>query len=171
MKKYLVVMLAVAVLLIGNLPLTPGAPERVVYQADGNVMELPASPSMSAFHLAQRLLTPPVEAQGSWFRGFQKTFTTQTTTGATASSGLMRGIPLAHAIELIVTGGPATCTYRLQGTRDGTTWFNVSASDITCTSTTVAFESGKPAVSVRGNLLTLTGGTSPTVTLKYIGAN
>jgi hypothetical protein len=116
-----------------------------------------------------RLFESPAEAQIGDFRGFQKTFTTQTTTGATASSGLMRGIPVAHAIELIVTGGPATCTYRLQGTRDGTTWYNISASDITCTSTTISFESGKPAVSVRGNLVTLTGGTSPTVTLKYVG--
>lgn len=116
-----------------------------------------------------RLLESPAEAQlGDW-RGFQKTFVTQSATGATASSGLMRGLPVNHTSELIVTGGPATCTYSLQGTRDGVTWFTISASAITCTSTTVAFEANKPAVSVRGNLLTLTGGTAPTVTLKYIG--
>ena len=110
-----------------------------------------------------------VEAQTGDFRGFQKTFTAQTAVGATASSGLMRGVPVAHTAELIVTGTPTTCTYRLQGSRDGVTWFNISAADITCTATTVAFENGKPAVTVRGNLLTLTGGTSPTITLKYIG--
>lgn len=111
----------------------------------------------------------PVEAQIGDFRGFQKTFTAQTAVGATATSGLMRGIPIAHTAELVVTGAPTGCTYRLQGSRDGVTWFNISAADITCTSSTVAFENGKPAVSVRGNLLTLTGGTTPSVTLKYIG--
>lgn len=111
----------------------------------------------------------PLDAQTGQFAGFQKTFTTQTATGATASAGNIRGIAVSHAAELIVTGAPATCTYRLQGTRDGTTWYNISASDITCTSTTVSFETGKPAVSVRGNLITLTGGTAPTVTLKYVG--
>jgi hypothetical protein len=117
-------------------------------------------------------LEPIAEAQSSpaaYFSGYQKTFTAQTTTGATASSGTMRGISVNHTIELIVTGAPAGCTYRLQGTRDAVTWFNLSASDITCTSTTVSFESNKPTVQVRGNLVTLSGGTSPTVTLKYVG--
>lgn len=116
-----------------------------------------------------RLFESPLEAQSGDFRGYQKTFTTQSATGATASSGLMRGIAALHTAELIVTGAPATCTYRLQGTRDAVTWFNISASDITCTTTTVSFEANKPAVQVRGNLLTLTGGTAPTVTLKYVG--
>jgi hypothetical protein len=116
-----------------------------------------------------RLFESPVEAQTA-FPGLQKTFTTQTATGATAAGFTQtRGIPVNHTAELIVTGAPATCTYRLQGTRDGTTWFDISASAITCTTTTVAFEANKPAVNVRGNLVTLTGGTSPSVTLKYIG--
>jgi len=132
----------------------------------GTPSHAPFYDSVPAIH---NLLEPPLEAQAGDFRGFQKTFTAQTTTGATATSGLMRGIPVWHTAELIVTGGPATCTYRLQGSRDGVTWFNISAADITCTSTTVSFEVGKPAVSVRGNLLTLTGGTTPSVQLKYIG--
>lgn len=111
----------------------------------------------------------PTEAQVGSFIGYQKTFTAQTTVGATASAGNIRGIAINHTAELIVTGAPATCTYRLQGTRDGVTWFNISAADITCTSTTVAFEANKPAVTIRGNLVTLTGGTSPTITLKYVG--
>jgi len=133
-----------------------------------------ASPDAAISQSAQRDLSPlrlfetPLDAQ-SEFRGYRKTFTTQTTTGATASSGLMRGYAVNHTAELIVTGGPATCTYRLQGTGDGTTWFNISAADLTCTSTTVGFEANKPVAQVRGNLLTLTGGTTPTVTLKYIG--
>lgn len=117
----------------------------------------------------RQMIEPSLEAQAGDFRGFQKTFVTQTAVGATATSGLMRGVPIAHTAELIVTGAPATCTYRLQGSRDGVTWFNLSAADLVCTASTVGFENGKPAVTVRGNLLTLTGGTTPSVTLKYIG--
>lgn len=147
---------------VSTLPTPP--PVDTAYLSDGNIVQV--SPVR---HTLLRLFDTPLEAQIGDFRGFQKTFTAQTATGATATSGLMRGIPVYHTIELIVTGGPAACTYRLQGTRDGTTWYNISAADITCTATTVAFETGKPAVSVRGNLLTLSGGTSPTVTLKYVG--
>jgi len=118
-----------------------------------------------------RLLETPVEAQGAGFQGFHKTFTTQSATGATSAAAAngLRGIPVNHTIELITTGAPATCTYQLQGSRDSTTWFNMSAAAITCTSTIVAWEANKPVVNVRGNLLTLTGGTAPTVTLKYVG--
>ena len=118
---------------------------------------------------ATQWFSPTLSAQAGDFRGFHRTFTTQTAVGATASSGQMRGIAVHHTTELIVTGAPTGCTYRLQGTRDGTTWFNLSAADVTCTTTAVAFEANKPAVQVRGNLLTLTGGTTPSVTLKYIG--
>lgn len=119
-------------------------------------------------------MTSHVEAQAP-FRGISKTFTTQTATGATTGYGVASasasnaGVPINHTVELIVTGGPATCTYSLQGSADNSTWFTISASAITCTSTTVAFEANKPTKYVRGNLLTLTGGTAPTVTLKYIG--
>lgn len=114
-------------------------------------------------------LTPSSEVEAQTFQGFTRTFTTQTATGATASSGALRGTPVNHAINLVVTGGPATCTYRLQGSANGTTWYNISAADITCTSSATAFEANKPTRYVRGNLLTLTGGTTPTVTLQYVG--
>lgn len=111
--------------------------------------------------------SPTAEAQT--FPGFTRVFAAQTGTGATASSGAIRGTPVHHAINLVVTGAPATCTYRLQGSANGTTWYNISAADITCTSSATAFETGKPTRYVRGNLLTLTGGTAPTVTLQYVG--
>ena len=107
-----------------------------------------------------------IEAQD--FRGFSTAFTAQTAVGQTTGRG-MRGIAAQHTIELITTGAPTGCTYRLQGSRDNVTWFNISAADITCTTSTVAFEANKPTAYVRGNLLTLAGGTAPTVTLKYIG--
>jgi hypothetical protein len=111
----------------------------------------------------------PLEAQAGG-AGYHRTFTAQTAVGATSASGTLKnGIAINHTAELVVTGAPATCTYRLQGSRDGSTWFDISASAITCTTTTVAFEANKPAVQIRGNLVTLTGGTAPTITLKYIG--
>ena len=113
-------------------------------------------------------LGQPLHAQTGDFRGRSYTFTTQSAVGATTGRSL-GGVAITHTTELIVTGAPATCTYRLQGSRDNSTWFNISAADITCTATTVAFVHGAPAQYVRGNLLTLTGGTAPTVTLKYIG--
>jgi hypothetical protein len=93
-------------------------------------------------------------------------FTAQTATGQTAS--LLSNSAL-HSIHLVVTGGPATCTYRLQGSNNNTTWFDLSASDITCTSSIASYEATKPAVYVRGDLKTLTGGTTPSVTLLYAG--
>lgn len=130
---------------------------------------------MTGLTFHERLtFSPTVEAQQDRpltadFQGHSQAFAAQSGTGATASTGGLRGTPVNHAIELIVTGGPAACTYRLQGSRDGSTWYNISASDITCTTTTVAFEANKPARMIRGNLLTLSGGTAPTVTLKYVG--
>lgn len=154
MKRIVVALTLMSLCLLGN-PFPSRVPAPDAY--------LNVAPPSSLFQT-------PLEAQGGLdFRGFQKTFAAQTVTGATASSGLMRGIAIFHTIELIVTGAPTGCTYRLQGTRDAVTWFNISAADITCTSTTVSFEVQKPSVQVRGNLLTLTAGTSPTVTLKYIG--
>lgn len=92
---------------------------------------------------------------------------TGTTPTLTPTNGL---IPAQHSIQLVVTGGPTGCTYRLQGSNDGgTNWFNISASDITCTSSTASFEANKPTKLIRGNLLTLSGGTTPTVTLHYAG--
>lgn len=160
MRRNMAVILALAGVLVGY---ALGTPTSTPFHSDGlDPVSLHALPGTD-------WIAPTLEAQTGDFRGFQKTFTAQTATGTTATSGLMRGIPVAHTIELVVTGGPTGCTYRLQGSRDGTTWFNISAADITCTTSTVAFENGKPAVSVRGNLLTLTGGTTPSVTLKYIG--
>lgn len=96
-------------------------------------------------------------------------FIAQTTTGATAALVTDPSVR-THSIQLIVVGGPSGCTYRLQGSNDGgTTWYNISAADITCTSSINAFEVDKPTARVRGNLLTLTGGTTPSITLHYVG--
>jgi hypothetical protein len=94
-------------------------------------------------------------------------FTAHTATGATTSA-VVNGT-MTHNSQLIVTGAPATCTYRLQGSNDGTNWFNISAADITCTTTINSVTVDVPTRLIRGNLLTITGGTAPTVRLYYIG--
>jgi hypothetical protein len=102
--------------------------------------------------------------------GGYNSFAAQTATGATAAFNAPTSVFQAHTIQLTTTGAPTGCTYRLQGSNDGgTTWFNVSAADITCTSSITAFDVDKVVKSVRGNLLTLSGGTAPTVQLKYLG--
>ena len=103
------------------------------------------------------------------FLGFARVFTAQTAVGQTTSTGALKGTPIQHTIHLVVTGTPAACTYRLQGSANGSVWFNISAADITCTTTATAFEANKPTRYIRGNLLTLSGGSSPTVTLHYVG--
>lgn len=100
--------------------------------------------------------------------GRSRSFTAQTATGQTTGYTL-GGILINHTANLVVTGAPTGCTYRLQGSRDGTNWFNISGTDITCTASAVASYANFPAQYVRGNLLTLTGGTTPSVTLQYIG--
>ena len=100
--------------------------------------------------------------------GTSNPFAAQSGTGQTATFD-PKVVPGNHSIQLVVTGSPTGCTYRLQGSNDGTNWYNISAADITCTSTTQAYEQNKPARLLRGNLLTLSGGSSPTVTLIYAG--
>lgn len=106
------------------------------------------------------------------FRGYARVFAAQSGTGNTASSGALRSSVNFHTIHLVVTGAPAACTYRLQGSANGSVWFNISAADITCTSSITTFEgTAKPTRYIRGNLLTLSGGTAPTVTMHYVGMN
>ena len=96
------------------------------------------------------------------------TFAAQTAAGTTTEANIVGAAQ--HATELIVTGPPATCTYRLQGSSDAITWFHISASDMTCTSTITAFEANKPAKYVRGNLLTFTE-TGATFSTNLTGTN
>lgn len=108
-----------------------------------------------------------VSAQTPYLRGLNRTFAAQSATGATVSYDTFN--TRVHTAQLVVTGSPLTCTYRLQGSNDATNWYDISGSDITCTSSAVQHVADKPSRYVRGNLLTLTGGTSPTVQLLYSG--
>lgn len=66
--------------------------------------------------------------------------------------------------QTVITGGPASVTVALEGSIDGgTTSFSLDSS--TNTSGEVKHLTGKGALQVRANLTTLTGGTSPKVSV------
>lgn len=109
-----------------------------------------------------------VQAQTvQYARGVNRTFAAQLATGQTAAFDTFNAE--THTAHVVMTGGATTCTYRLQGSNDNTTWYDISGSDITCTSTAVQHVADKPSRFVRGSLLTFSGGTSPTITLHYSG--
>lgn len=64
-----------------------------------------------------------------------------------------------------VTGAPTGVSLTLEGSIDGSTWYVLATSTSTTGDTQFAVD--KPARYVRANLGTLTGGTAPTVTVKF----
>ena len=126
------------------------------------------------FALLSLAATPDVvEAQRQRTRtqaqGYVTSWDAQTATGATSALRVNAGVRV-HTLSIVVTGAPAACTARLQGSNDGgTTWFNITASDITCTSSIATTTVDVVALDVRFNVLTLSGGTSPTVRAHYAG--
>lgn len=86
-----------------------------------------------------------------------------TATGAGTPFNLL----LCHAnftIAVTVTGAPASCAVQLQGSLDGTNWYSMGSASNNTSGTSAVNVSNTPAIWVRANLTTLTGGTSPTVT-------
>ena len=77
--------------------------------------------------------------------------------------------PSKHTVQVIVTGGPATCTISLDGSLDGGTTFASLSGSQTCTSNIVFHVVERPVDAVRINLSALSGGTSPTVVVRYVG--
>ena len=76
-----------------------------------------------------------------------------------------------HAMQITITGAPTAVTVDLEGSLDGTTWValvsHVMSAGELAASKALVFVTGAPVPMVRGNLTTLTGGTTPTVTVKY----
>lgn len=105
----------------------------------------------------------------TWPDAARHNFAPQTAPGPTAE--VDAGAVVSHSIQLVVTGSPAVCAYRLQGSNSANAgrWYNISSDAIPCTADTVSFEANKPTRYVRGYLLTLTGGQSPSVALYYVG--
>lgn len=81
-----------------------------------------------------------------------------------------------HVFEVEVTGTPATCTLQMQGSNGDLlnfaqsphNWFNVGTA-ITCTTAQQLVVVNVPAGLIRPNLTVLTGGTSPSVRVWYLG--
>ena len=89
-------------------------------------------------------------------------------TGQTPSVDVSTVAPVRHTLSGTITGSPTTCTLKLEGSLDNTTWFDLSGSQ-SCTANFMFHVVDRHVDSVRVNLTALSGGTSPTVTLKYMG--
>lgn len=109
------------------------------------------------------LISLPLFAQG----GHSATLGTLAATGAGTAVNLSV-VAHKHTVTAVPTGSPATCTVKLEGSIDGTTWFDLSTAQ-TCTAAVAFHVVEKPVLAVRANLTALTGGTSPTVVVKYLG--
>jgi hypothetical protein len=96
------------------------------------------------------------------------TFTALSANGSTASYDT-EAVMNNHTVTVVPTGGPSGCTLTMEGSLDGTNWFTIITA-ATCTSVVSAHGVDKPARYVRGTLSALAGGTTPTVTVKYVGA-
>jgi hypothetical protein len=86
-----------------------------------------------------------------------------TATGAGTAFNLL----LCHGnftIAVTVTGAPASCAVQLQGSLDNVNWYSMGSATSNTSGTAVVNATSMPALWVRANLTTLTGGTAPTVT-------
>lgn len=110
------------------------------------------------------------DGTGHWIR---HAFVALTSTGAT--SGLFTQmsqqgrIPDKHEVVADVSGSPATCTFQLQGSADGSApWIDMSG-DQDCSADMAVGVVNRFFPYVRVNLSALSGGSSPSVTFTYIG--
>lgn len=94
--------------------------------------------------------------------------TAATATGTSNTVDVRFYAPRTHTFQVVVTGSPASCTIDLEGSLDNSNWFSLSGNQ-TCTSNVMFHVTDRPVVFVRGNLSALSGGSSPTVTVDYIG--
>ena len=95
-----------------------------------------------------------------------------TATGASASA-TVRKIMKDHTVQTTITGAPSAVTMDLEGSLDGTNWFQLATSPFDAadlTATQAMFHVDEKSVRfIRVNLTVLTGGTAPTVTTLYEG--
>jgi hypothetical protein len=74
-----------------------------------------------------------------------------------------------HAWHIVVTGSPSSVSVTLQGSIDGTNWTTLDTS--TTTTAEKRYAVNMPNIYIRSNLGTLSGGTAPTVTVKYLASD
>jgi len=74
-----------------------------------------------------------------------------------------------HTVAVIVTGSPSAATVNLEGSLDSTHWFDLSG-DQDASAGDIMFHVVYRAVAfVRPNVSALSGGTSPTLVISYLG--
>ena len=76
--------------------------------------------------------------------------------------------PDTHTLQYITTGSPSSATLRLEGSIDNVNWFDLSGTQ-NCASSGMFHVVNKIVLYLRVNLLSLSGGTDPTVTCTYLG--
>lgn len=90
-----------------------------------------------------------------------------------SSSWAVRMKPRNHSVQIVITGAPTAVTVDLEGSLDGSSWASLASHVLSAGELTAALALfhvvDKPVRFVRANLLTLTGGTAPTVTVLYEG--
>jgi len=98
----------------------------------------------------------------------ENTFAALTSTGQTPSFNVVALSPISHTVQILLTGSPTGCAVQLEGSLDNTNWENLSGTQ-DCTSVTMFHVVNRTVPHVRGNLTTLSGGSSPTVQFLYKG--
>jgi len=89
-----------------------------------------------------------------------------TATGVSESIDFRSRKPINHTVQLDYTGSPTVVEIDLEGSLDGDNW--ISMASHTAGGTPDMFHvTDKMVRHLRVNLTTLTGGTSPTVTVRY----
>ena len=74
----------------------------------------------------------------------------------------------SHTLQVVVSGTPDACAFRLEGSNDhGAHWFPLSE-DAPCLRSTVMFVPNRPVEMVRGFLANLSGGTAG-IAMHYAG--
>ena len=96
-----------------------------------------------------------------------------TATGASGAWATHSG-PSNHSVQVVITGAPTAVTVDLEISLDGSIWVSaashvMSAGELTATQA-LFHVVDKPSWNVRVNVVTLTAGTAPTVTVVYMQA-
>jgi len=107
-----------------------------------------------------------VPSQRTAVEGVAQRILRGTAAGAGATEALTS--PLStFTMQTVVTGAPTAVSVTLEGSLDGSNWTTIATS--TSTTGDQQYAVDKPQTYVRANLGTLTGGTSPVVTV-YLAA-
>lgn len=126
---------------------------------------------LASLLLALLLASPALRGQA--FKETRTLLNAVATTGQSTAFNVEVTAPSNHTLAVTVTGAPATCTIALMGAATTGTpvaadWFNLSGNQ-SCTAKVMFHTPDRPMLWVAADLSALSGGTSPTVTAKYVG--